>query len=206
MTAYLITPDNQRHALADAITTIGRQAPADIALAIGRVSRQHAQITATESGYFLTDLRSRNGTFVNGNAVGTDPVRLLGGDEIVLGGVIALTFEDPNETVQGPMLGKLDGVWIDPQSDAVWVDAQQLQPALSVAQLTLLKLLHANGQRIVSRAEIISTVWPDVDATGVSGEAIDGLIKRLRKRLREGPLGKDYIDVVRGHGIRLKTN
>jgi len=46
-------------------------------------------------------------------------------------------------------------------------------------------------------------VWPDVEPSGVSGEAVDGLFKRLRARLRETQPAREYIEVLRGHGVRL---
>jgi DNA-binding response OmpR family regulator len=46
-------------------------------------------------------------------------------------------------------------------------------------------------------------VWPEAVEEGVSEQAIDALVRRLRDRLAE--LGKDreYVVTVRGHGFRL---
>ena len=46
-------------------------------------------------------------------------------------------------------------------------------------------------------------VYPEADPDGISNEAIDGLIKRLRQRLRQTNPGQEYIEVVRGYGVRL---
>ena len=45
---------------------LGRQRPSDILFDDDSVSRKHAQIVATSQGFYLSDLRSANGTFVNG--------------------------------------------------------------------------------------------------------------------------------------------
>src|SRR5262245_29919582 len=45
---------------------LGRQYDATICLTGKAVSRQHAQITQRDSSYFVEDLDSSNGTFVNG--------------------------------------------------------------------------------------------------------------------------------------------
>ena len=46
---------------------IGKNAEVcDIAAASAAVSRMHARLTRAEQGYVVTDLRSRNGTFING--------------------------------------------------------------------------------------------------------------------------------------------
>ncbi|MFQ5616057.1 MAG: FHA domain-containing protein, partial [Anaerolineales bacterium] len=116
--------------------TIGRKAPADLILSFPHISRLHAKITRTPKGYFLEDLGSRNGTFVNGNPVGRRPHRLFGGDEIVLGEVTTLRFDDPDETATGPIIGRLKGVWINSGTRSVWVDAHLINPPLSQAQFT----------------------------------------------------------------------
>ncbi len=180
---------------------IGREAPCELLFPLPRLSRQHALLTRLERSYYLGDLHSRNGTFVNGQAITTEAVRLKDGDQIVLGGVLALAYHDPGETVEGPRLGRLRGVWLDPEARAVWVDARPVTPALSAAQFALLQLLYQAPGRVFSRAEVIAAVWPGVDPAGVSEEAVDGLIKRTRARLRE--TAADYVEVLRGQGLRL---
>ena len=48
---------------------MGRHPDCDIVLDAGAVSRQHAQITVVGGDFLIEDLRSRNGTFVNGHAI-----------------------------------------------------------------------------------------------------------------------------------------
>lgn len=183
---------------------VGRSAPADLIIDSERISREHGQIQVTAMGvHYLRDLGSQNGTFVNGRLLDQTPHQLNDGDEIVFGGVAAFRFFDPNETRKGPRIGRLQGVWIDDAVQAVWVDARLVDPPLSPAQFTLLECLYQRADQIVTREEIITAVWPDVDPSGVSKEAIDGLIKRLRQRLRQTQPKKEYIQVIRGHGLRL---
>jgi pSer/pThr/pTyr-binding forkhead associated (FHA) protein len=182
---------------------IGREPPAGLLFSLPRISRQQARLVRVDRAYYLSDLGSRNGTFVNGQVVGKEGVRLNDGDEIVLGGVVTLVFHDPGETVEGPRLGRVKGIWIEEQAQAVWVDGRLVEPPLSPAQFTLLGLLYRRAGQIVSRADIIALVWPEADPAGVSEEAVDGLIKRLRARLRETLPEPEYIEVLRGHGLRL---
>lgn len=182
---------------------IGREESADIFLPIQRISRRHAQIDHREHGYFISDLNSRNGTYVNGQAVGGDPRHLKDGDEIVIGGVVAFRFHNPGDTVAQPRLGRLKGVWIDEAAHAVWVDAKLVDPPLSAAQFTLLQLLYRRPGEVISQAEIVAAIWPNSDPAGVSKEAVEGLIKRLRTRLRETQPNDEYLNIVRGHGLRI---
>jgi len=49
--------------------TIGRSAECDVVLAIRRVSARHAQVLKVAGQYFIEDLGSSNGTFVNGQRI-----------------------------------------------------------------------------------------------------------------------------------------
>jgi adenylate cyclase len=73
---------------------IGRGEPNDLPLADDRVSRRHALIQAQGEGEFwLVDLGSRNGTYLNGRRV-RQPVRLADGDQLQVGGTL-LHFRQP---------------------------------------------------------------------------------------------------------------
>lgn len=59
-------PDSgKRYALPAERMVLGRHPDCDIVVDFGAVSRQHAQILRVGENYFVEDLRSRNGTFVN---------------------------------------------------------------------------------------------------------------------------------------------
>jgi len=73
---------------------MGRDASNDVQLHDTEVSRQHAEIRRADGGYRIVDLRSSNGTFVNGQRV--DEHRLTSGDQVQLGGTLML-FTRPAE-------------------------------------------------------------------------------------------------------------
>jgi Mg-chelatase subunit ChlD/biotin carboxyl carrier protein len=62
---------------------IGRDPRGNMVLADGKVSRNHARIIRDPSGYAIQDLRSTNGTFVNGQRISQQ--RLRSGDQIRVG-------------------------------------------------------------------------------------------------------------------------
>lgn len=64
---------------------LGRKSPADVVLDDAQLSRSHARLTWTDSGVFVEDLGSTNGTFVGGRRV--EQVVVGPGDEILMGSV-----------------------------------------------------------------------------------------------------------------------
>ncbi|HXJ95788.1 MAG TPA: SpoIIE family protein phosphatase [Terriglobia bacterium] len=78
------TAGNEREVeIARAPFSLGRQGDNDLVLLDNRISRQHARILHEGDAYVVEDVRSRHGTFVNGERV--DSRVLKSGDNISLG-------------------------------------------------------------------------------------------------------------------------
>lgn len=95
--------EGQIFPLSGDLLTIGRDPMSDITLTDPEVSRQHARLTLTEDGsYEIQDLGSTNGTFVDGNRLGGEKVRLSPGQVVIVGSNVTLVYEsapDPMATV-----------------------------------------------------------------------------------------------------------
>lgn len=182
---------------------LGRDAACDVVLLGRLVSRRHAAIRRVDQSYLVEDLGSRNGTTVNGEPLG-GPRLLRDGDQIELGGMGRLTFVDSDATSTRPMPSAV-GIWLDDATQDAWVNGQRLEPALSLAQFRLLQVLIAHSDQVCSREAIVAAVWPEV-ADGVSDEAVDALIKRVRARLADVPGGQGYLRTVRGRGLLLRSS
>ncbi|MCP4662713.1 MAG: FHA domain-containing protein [bacterium] len=77
----------QEFALPARMVRVGRSESADVTIAVQTISRLHASVQPFQGdSYFLTDLDSANGTFVNGLRVKEAP--LQDGDEIRFGDVL----------------------------------------------------------------------------------------------------------------------
>jgi DNA-binding response OmpR family regulator len=92
---------------------------------------------------------------------------------------------------------------VDKRSRRVWIGSDELLPPLSVSQYQLLELLSDNPERVVTRAELIQAVWGKDDVIGISEQALDALIRRLRDRLATINSSHQFLITVRGHGLRL---
>lgn len=85
--------------------TIGRSKDSDLVISDQCISRNHAILQSTETGeFYLIDLGSRNGTFVNGRRVSI-PVTLKHDDQVTFGKTEA-QFHSPLPTSQGKKLNK----------------------------------------------------------------------------------------------------
>jgi len=147
-----------RHELLGEQVTIGRAEGNDIVLENDvLVSRRHAALERREGQWSVRDLRSRNGTFVNGSPCGDAPLR--DGDQLRIGSAI-FDFElghDPLATMADERAG---------------ASGQEL-PALSDRERELLALLATGmtdqqiaGQMCISPATVRSHLDRIRDKTG----------------------------------------
>lgn len=77
---------------------IGRGRDCEIYIKDNFMSHRHSRIFKEDGGFFLEDLGSTNGTFLNGNEVTEDAMELLDGDKISIG-QIEFMFLKPEEKV-----------------------------------------------------------------------------------------------------------
>ena len=183
---------------------IGRHEACEVVLSVDGVSRRHAEVADDPAGPTIRDLGSRNGTFVGGRRVGEEPVRVVDGDRIVLGGAVELRLRDPLATPFVPAVGRLRGLWLDPDRADVWIDGRVLDPPLTTPQLDLLRLLDAADGAVVDRVRIVDTVWGAAASEGVTDDAVTKLVQRVRVRLAELEGDHAHVEVVRGRGVRLR--
>jgi len=84
--------------LVEAKTIIGRDADSDVQINERQISRQHAEIARTIQGYTIRDMGSKNGTFLNGEAVTQEPRLMRNGDEVGIALCAKLTFVEDDAT------------------------------------------------------------------------------------------------------------
>ncbi len=95
---------------------LGRKSDADLPLESNTVHRYHAQLVCDQHAWWVEDLQSRNGTFVNGvRAEGR--VRLNDGDRIHVGDVlIGFRAETISEPAAGGLSAAIEGTTLSPPS------------------------------------------------------------------------------------------
>lgn len=195
----------QQWSMKQDVVVVGRGEESDLVVDERQVSRQHIRIYRDGEAYFIQDLESKNGTWVNGQQLkGTR--KLQDGDEILLALTVRIQFIGSGATSPLPFEppASLGGrLVIDSQARRVLIDGIEVNPPLSLPQYRLLELLYTNEGRICTRDTVVETVWPEAVGEGVSEQAIDALVRRLRDRLAEIDPERQYVITVRGHGFRL---
>jgi len=183
--------------------TIGRSKECDIVIPERQISRYHARVECDEAGYIVRDLGSKNGTVVNGEVLSEQPYQLRDGDEILLANVVYIGFIAGEATLPLEDIIYAPGeLLVDEATKSVRLGRCELDPPLSPAQFSLLSLLITAEGSVVSREDVIDAIWPDAEG-GVTDQAVDALVYRLRERLVELNSDHNYITTVRGHGFRF---
>ncbi len=200
-------PLNGQRWLLERDMLVGRDPSCDLIINDRQISRFHARFEVTEEGIYLEDLGSKNGTFYNGHLLG-EPVLLKDGDLLQVALLQHFTFLTSDATMPlesgmqpiGPLTARL---YLEERSRRVWINHNEIIPPLSAQQFRLLRALERHKGQVISRQQLIDDVWGTNEAQGVSEQAFDALVRRLRERLQSIDKDHTYLVTVRGHGLRL---
>lgn len=183
---------------------LGRSALRDVTVRLETVSRLHAAVERRADGYWLADLGSANGTFLNGQRL-AEPHRLADGDLIGLGGPEpllrfleeALTVRREEAAAPAPRLQ------FDPAGLNFTVDGRPLP--LPPTQLRLLHHLVSHAGQVCSRESCAQAAWGRPYDPLLDRDALDKVVSKLRRRLAEAdPRLGQALQSRRGEGYMLQ--
>ena len=93
----------------------------------------------------------------------------------------------------------------NPNTKEVIKGPNVISDLLSPGEYRLLRFLIASQGRLIQRDEIVAAVWPGAKTVeGISDEAIDQLVYRLRKKTEDDPNNPKHIQTVKGQGFRFQ--
>jgi len=190
---------------------IGRDSDCDITIPDRQVSRKHARIEIAKDNLIrIIDLDSKNGTDVN-DIYASEPQSLENGDVVKIALIQELTFISsdatlPLEAYRKQKESKSQKLFIDENARRVWIGEEELLPPLSVFQYKLLNLLYKFEDTVVSREKVVREVWTEDEAIGVSEQALDALVRRLRARINRIDPTHEYISTIRGVGFIFRND
>ncbi len=193
---YLSDPGGQEHRLPARAATIGRAVECDIVIASKSISRENTRIRQEGRQWFVEDLGSTNGTYLNGERV-IGPMKLRDGDSLKVGDVMFL-FHDPDTTTRENPVPALE---VDTAAGVVRVDRKAV--GLSPKEYLLLSFLYDRRGQVCSKDEIGRAVWPEYTSGGIFDYQIENLVRRLRTRIEFDPANPQLLFTVRGLGYKL---
>ena len=185
---------------------LGRQNDNDVVLDDDAVSREHAVILEADDGYYLLDLGSTNGTFVNRHRLGKERSLLRHGDVIHIGASSnAFRFHHAGATTRKIAVAQSlsEAVVVDPRARQVYVWGERLEPPVARKEFDLLMLLDSRRGEAISRDDIATNVWHDRPDGDVGNHEIEQCVRRVRVRIEEDPSEPQYLVTVRGFGYKL---
>ena len=205
-------PDAGPIPMGQGVSVFGKSLTVDVNVDSPYISRQHFQIRCQDDVFFITDLDSTNGTFLNGERLTSQQERRLRDQDLIgmAGDQVLFRFLDPVKTITIdsssliPAVPRADTeLIVDSGSRDVTVRGEKLAPPLSKKEFDVLELLYLGRGNAVSRDEIAKAGWPERSEADVTPEEIDQYIRRLRRRIEENPSRPKLIVTLRGHGYRI---
>ncbi len=190
---------------------LGHTGHADISFINPYISHQHAEIELRDNQYWLRDLDSKNGTFVEGKRL-TEETVLSNGEVFELGrGVLKLKFVDHNTTMtwitEPPeTVDRGSGLSLDLDRREVFIDGKPIEQQLSPTQFDVLEYMYKNAGKICTRDEIARAGWPKVPPHTISEQLITNCIFNIRSRIEHDRSDPVYLITRAGHGYLLETN
>ena len=190
---------------------VGNSLSADIRIDNQFISRQHFKVRFDSEAFFISDLGSTNGTYLNSTRLTPyEETILRDGSKIGLAkDEIVLIFAEPSRTtVRIPNLtnttrnsDNLFDLSIDSKSKTVSVRGM-LIPALPKKEFDILECLFQNRGKVVTRDEIAAAGWPE-RPHDVPNADIDQYIRRLRRKIEEIPSNPKIITTRVGYGYLM---
>ncbi len=162
--------DQQTLSLNHTPYTVGRKVDRDLVIADPRVSREHASIVSENGEFFVVDLNSKHGTFVNGEKV--DRHKLQRNDRLEFGArdVAYLIFQPLRTTsnTAREFLSQISGIQIAPEASdleklTLFMEAARKLNTIGVLDEILVTLLEATLK--LTRAERGYIFLRDTDGT-----------------------------------------
>lgn len=114
-----------------------------------------------------------------------------------------------------PLLEEFAKIQIETASESIVLDEMTneikkgqliLSEGLTSSEFKLLRFMVQSSGKILERDEIINAVWGELSSTaGVSEQALDQLVFRVRKKIEENPNSPIHIQTIKGRGFKFTS-
>lgn len=192
--------------------TIGKRDGNDIILDRTNISREHCQIIQVNGGFFVRDLQSRNGTFVNGDKINGDTI-LQHGSTIQLGDFL-LRFLDtesspPQTSLTSPQTVERETA-VTKRDEAT---PQKVEPKPSEQEaaerreriIAIKRKIHEQLLKELNLKQMDLTKESPEELRERTGPIIDKLVEKVKahlpKEINPAHFSKDILDEAVGLGV-----
>ncbi len=124
---------------------------------------------------------------------------------VIKGGKIQIPLFDKHIKMHAlERSGSTQKILLDGNTNSIKMGDTVLSDQLTSSEFRLLRFLLQNADQVIERDTIISVVWSDVKSTaGITDQAVDQLIFRLRRKIEEDPNQPTHLLTVKGRGFRF---
>lgn len=99
-----------------------------------------------------------------------------------------------------------EAIVFDENSKEIKKGEAVISDLLTSSEFKLFKFLIQNKSRVLEKEEIINAVWGEQKTVlGVTDQALDQLIFRLRKKIENNPNEPNYIQTIKGRGFKFTS-
>lgn len=150
-------------------------------------------LTPSEQHYFLDTTVEINTAFLS-------DIGLVREDTVTIP-LFAAFLSVQKEQLLPPTSGK---IIFDSKTNAILKNDINISDKLTHSEFRMLRFLLEHPGVVVDREAIISAVWKDAKTTsGVTDQALDQLVFRLRKKIEDDPNNPVYLHTVKGRGVKF---
>lgn len=189
------------------VAVVGREVGVEILTPDANCSREHARLEPRAGGFWLTDLGSRNGSFVNGERVGADGAWVPLGAVIRVGRTLLFAADvGPYLADRPPPLpGLLGGASLDPVRLRIDTIARAKSPVLILGETgtgkeVVARLVHEQSGRAGSFVALNCAAVPselvDAELFGHARGAFSGASTARNGQFRTADHGTLFLDEI----------
>ncbi|MBQ6520994.1 MAG: FHA domain-containing protein [Anaerolineaceae bacterium] len=195
--------------------SIGRDARNDIFLNDIFISRFHAEVYRDARGrWYLHDMNSKNGTFLNGEKLDSNPVFLNAGDVISIAKKVEFIYghEIMNDLSTQMATAPVSqyGIIINSDTEDVFIDSVRITPKFTPKEFAMLSYITSHPERICKYRELYAVVFSERPQPGTDSflpddvqPALYTVADSIRKKLKKQNITRPVIKARNKVGYQL---
>lgn len=140
-------------------------------------------------------------------------IKITPSDEARINKLVQMGLIDKTNTVFSPLFStyllslsdyKNKLLFLDEKTGEIYKGGNKIDNILTANEYKLLRYFYENAYQIVDRDSLAEAVWEASTKEGVTDEAIDQLISRLREKIENDRSNPEHIFTYRGRGFQFK--